>query len=123
MVVGYLLGTFDMLNIADLDVIAQARSRSSRLVLGVHTDEAARLLAGLPPVVPLEERLTLLRHVRGVDEVVVHEQTEAAASAAAVFTVRADDGGPDAELLTPRRVSTSAVLRRALEPGAAEDVA
>jgi cytidyltransferase-like protein len=123
MVVGYLLGTFDMLNVADLDVIAQARARCSHLVLAVHTDEAASRLTGMRPVVPLDERLTLLQHLRGVDEVVVHEQADGSASAAVVFIVRDDEDLPTAELLTPRRASASIVLRRALDPTAAEDVA
>lgn len=123
MVVGYLLGTFDMLNVADLDVIAQARSRCSHLVVAVHTDEVARRLTGLAPVVPLEERLALLQRVRAVDEVVVHEQAAAPAPGAVVLTVRSEETLPDAELLTPRRVSASAILRRALNPDVVEEVA
>jgi cytidyltransferase-like protein len=123
MVVGYLLGTFDLLNVADLDVIAQARSRCSHLVVAVHTDEGASRLNGMPPVVPLDERLALLGHVRGVDEVVVHEQADRLPSGAVVLSAGFDDALPDAEPLTPVRTTTSAVLRRALDPSAAEDVA
>lgn len=122
MVVGYLLGTFDMLNVGDLDVLAQARLRCARLVVGVHTDEAAAELSGRPPVVPLEERLTLLRHVRGVDEVVVHEHADGSGSATVLLTVDGDGYLPAAEVLSARRVSASATLRRALDPLSAERV-
>ncbi|WP_375431113.1 adenylyltransferase/cytidyltransferase family protein [uncultured Friedmanniella sp.] len=116
MVIGYLLGTFDLLNVGDLDVLAQARLRCSHLVVGVHTDDAVAAVAGRPPVVPLNERLALLSHVRGVDQVVVHEQSATAATADVVLTVDGEGLLPAAEVLSPRRCSASATLRRALDP-------
>lgn len=130
MTIGYAVGSFDLLNVRDLDVIRQASDRCTRLVLGVHTDEAAEALDGRRPVVPLVERVGLLRHVRGVDEVVVHEESAAAAGADVVFGVDPADLADlpaDAELLLPRRDTASAVLRAALggsaEASGAEAVA
>ena len=73
MSVGYLADSFDLINVRDLDLIAQARARCTRLVVGVFTDEHAEWLFGRRPVVPLSERMAVLRHVRGVDEVVAHD--------------------------------------------------
>ena len=39
MSVGYLADSFDLINVRDLDLIAQARARCARLVVGVFTDE------------------------------------------------------------------------------------
>lgn len=122
MALGYAVGSFDLLNVRDLDVISQASARCSRLVLGVHTDEAASALYGRRPVVPLVERIALLQHVRGVHEVVVHEESEVATTADLVFLVDPADapGLPAAaELLVPRRDTASHVLRAALSGGAA----
>ena len=60
MTVGYFVGSFDMLDVVDLDLIAQARSQCSRLIVGVYTDAAVADTVGRPPVMPLSERMTLL---------------------------------------------------------------
>lgn len=39
MSVGCLADSFDLINVGDLDLIAQAGARCSRLVVGVFTDE------------------------------------------------------------------------------------
>lgn len=121
MPVGYLCGAFDLLNVRDLDLIDQARSRCRRLVLGVLTDDQVARLTGRAPVVPLVERMALLQHVRGVDLVVRHgEPSEVGAS----VTLAATPGAlPGAELLTPRRETASPMLRVALRPAAAAAVA
>ena len=121
MSVGYLADSFDLINVRDLDLIAQARARCSRLVVGVFTDDYAEWLFGRRPVVPLSERIAVLQFVRGIDEVVAHED-ESDHGAADVVLFAADDAPRDlAEhtvWLTPGRRSESVVLRNAL---AAED--
>ena len=72
MTVGYFAGSFDLLDVGDLDLIAQARSRCSRLIVGVYTDDHIAETVGRLPVMPLSERMTLLDHLRDVDEVIVH---------------------------------------------------
>lgn len=120
MAVGYLADLFDLLNVRDLDLIAQARAACAHLVLGVLTDDYAEAVHGRRPVVPLEERMALLRHVRGVDEVVAHDSPWPlrAETAAVVFT--AEDGHVghrrDTVRLQPQRRSESPVLRQALQP-------
>ena len=126
MSVGYLADSFDLINVRDLDLIAQARARCTRLVVGVFTDEHAEWLFGRRPVVPLSERMAVLRHVRGVDEVVVHDGG-AAQAAPNVVHFAADDARRDlmdeAVWLTPRRRSESVVLRNVLAPADQEAVA
>lgn len=123
MSVGYLADSFDLLNVRDLDLIAQARERCSHLILGVYADEFVEQTTGRTPVVPLHERMAVLSHVRGVAEVVVHDPTTAGADPTVLQLVSADGAAPapvDGILLTPARASRSAVLRNALRPVATE---
>ena len=67
--VGRLTGAFDLVTVAQLDVIEQARSRCDRLVARVLTDEQVRRIEGLDPVMPLDERVSLVAALRVVDDV------------------------------------------------------
>ena len=127
MSVGYLTDSFDLINVRDLDVIEQARELCSRLVVGVFTDAYAEELFGRAPVVPLAERIAVLQHIRGVADVMV---VDSDASMPGVETdlhfAVSDVPGPQPRgttLLTPRRLSTSPVLRNALRPVEDEAVA
>jgi phosphopantetheine adenylyltransferase len=124
MSVGYLAQAFDLINVRDLDLIGQAADRCSRLVIGVYTDEYAEELYGRRPVIPLAERVTLVSHVRGVDEVVVHDE-EIPVGDVVTFTVADQPGsGAHTVVLEARRVTSSVRLREALEPvGRGEAVA
>lgn len=116
---GYLGGSFDLLNVAHLDVIKQARARCSRLVVGVFSDQQVGDLTGRPPVVPLEERVALVRHVRGVDEALVHDPDRPVAGGPYAAFAFDDDSSPeasDATRLEPRSQTSSPVLRAALAP-------
>lgn len=124
MSVGYLAASFDLLNVADLDVIAQAGSRCDGLVVGVFPDQLVEDLTGRPPVVPLSERIALVRHVRGVREAVVHEPGRARGVGADVVFSSVDAPAPaGGVVLTPARRTSSAALRAALRPAADEAVA
>ena len=118
--------SFDLLNVRNLDVIAQAGSHCTELVVGVFTDELVEDLTGRPPVVPLGERLALVQHVRGVQEAVVHEPERARGLGADVVFAVVDEPAPavaDAVALTPARETSSAALRAALRPALDEAVA
>ncbi len=113
---GYLACAFDLINVRDLDLIAQAREHCTRLVVGVYTDEYVTDVAGAPPVVPLSERLALVSHIRGVDEAVSHASAAPDMAGWVVFTVEGAPGPQPAGavVLSPRRESSSDVLRDAL---------
>ena len=116
---GYLARSFDLINVSDLDLISQARQLCSRLVVGVHSDELVTRLTGRPPVVPLSERVALVAHVRGVDEVLVHEGDSAPADPDMVVFVDRDlpsSGATNLIRLDSARFTESAALRLALEP-------
>ncbi|HJO05296.1 MAG TPA: D-glycero-beta-D-manno-heptose 1-phosphate adenylyltransferase [Acidobacteriota bacterium] len=67
-------GCFDLLHPGHLEGLRQARALGDRLVVGVNSDESVRQLKGADrPVVPLAERLELLRAIRWVDYVVAFD--------------------------------------------------
>jgi glycerol-3-phosphate cytidylyltransferase len=65
--VGYAPGAFDLFHIGHLNLLRHARSRCDYLVAGVVSDEMAERAKGRPPVVPLTERLEIVRSLRYVD--------------------------------------------------------
>ncbi|HET6634282.1 MAG TPA: adenylyltransferase/cytidyltransferase family protein [Streptomyces sp.] len=65
--VGYAPGAYDLFHIGHLNLLRHARDRCDHLVAGVVSDEMAERAKGRPPVVPLIERLEIVRSVRFVD--------------------------------------------------------
>jgi hypothetical protein len=119
MTVGYLAGDFDLINVRDLDVIAQASQYCSRLVVGVFSDEFAERHRGRRPIVPLVERMALVSHVRGVHSVVVHDDTTSLDSEVRCFRVAGEEPlGDDSDswVLQSSRHTASAILQEALQP-------
>lgn len=102
--VGRLTGAFDLMTVAQLDVIAQARGRCGRLVARVHTDAQVERLEGLAPVMPLDERLSLVAALRDVDDVdVATDDNPPGQSGRGLAYVFADATSPTlGEVLRPR---------------------
>jgi glycerol-3-phosphate cytidylyltransferase len=69
-VVGYVPGAFDMFHIGHLNILRRARDHCDYLIVGVVTDEVLFAAKGKHPVVPHAERLEIVAHIQGVDEVV-----------------------------------------------------
>lgn len=68
--VGYAAGAFDLFHIGHLNLLRHAKSQCDVLVAGVVSDEMLRLTKGIDPIVPLAERLEIVRSVRFVDSAV-----------------------------------------------------
>lgn len=120
MAVGYLAHSFDLINVRDLDVIAQAARLCSSLVVGVLSDELVERQYGRPPVVPAVERLALVARVRGVATVLEHTGAPLPRelSEAQIFVVGGEPAvhGLAGTALAAARESASEVLRTALRP-------
>lgn len=67
--VGYAPGVYDMFHIGHLNILRRAAERCDRLVAGVVSDEMALQAKGRLPVVPLAERLEIVRSIDCVDDV------------------------------------------------------
>ncbi|MFI6146227.1 adenylyltransferase/cytidyltransferase family protein [Streptomyces sp. NPDC051109] len=65
--VGYAPGAYDLFHIGHLNILRHARSQCDYLVAGVVSDEMAELAKGRRPMIPLVERLEIVRSVRYVD--------------------------------------------------------
>jgi glycerol-3-phosphate cytidylyltransferase len=68
--IGYVPGVYDMFHIGHLNVLRNARLHCDHLIAGVVSDEMAERAKGRRPVVPMVERLEIVRSIRYVDEVV-----------------------------------------------------
>jgi glycerol-3-phosphate cytidylyltransferase len=68
--VGYAPGVYDLFHIGHLNLLKHAKSQCDHLIAGVVSDEMSQLTKGVTPVVPLQERLEIVRHIACVDEAV-----------------------------------------------------
>jgi glycerol-3-phosphate cytidylyltransferase len=68
-IVGYAPGVYDMFHVGHLNILKHAKSKCDFLIAGVVSDEMTELAKGRPPVVPLAERMEIVRHISYVDDV------------------------------------------------------
>jgi glycerol-3-phosphate cytidylyltransferase len=68
--IGYAPGVYDLFHIGHLNLLARARGHCDHLIAGVVSDDLAAAAKGRAPVVPLAERLEIVRNIRCVDEAV-----------------------------------------------------
>lgn len=68
-VVGYAPGAYDLFHIGHLNLLRRAAHRCDVLIAGVVSDEMLLLSKGRMPVVPLAERMEIVRSLRFVDDV------------------------------------------------------
>jgi glycerol-3-phosphate cytidylyltransferase len=68
--VGYAAGAFDLFHIGHLNILKHAKNECDYLIAGVVSDEMLRLSKGVDPVIPLAERIEIVRHIAYVDEAV-----------------------------------------------------
>jgi glycerol-3-phosphate cytidylyltransferase len=68
-VVGYAPGAYDLFHIGHLNILKHAAENCDRLIAGVVSDEMLLQSKGRLPVVPLAERMEIVRNLRFVDDV------------------------------------------------------
>ena len=68
-VIGYAPGAYDLFHIGHLNLLKHAAQHCDHLIAGVVSDEMLVLAKGRPPVIPLAERMEIVRSLRVVDEV------------------------------------------------------
>ena len=65
--IGYAPGAFDLFHIGHLNLLRRAKERCEFLIAGVVADEVLIEHKKVTPVIPLAERLEIVRNVRFVD--------------------------------------------------------
>ena len=68
-VIGYAPGAYDLFHIGHLNLLRHARAHCDHLVAGVVSDEVLLLTKGRAPVIPLAERMEIVRSLSIVDDV------------------------------------------------------
>jgi glycerol-3-phosphate cytidylyltransferase len=71
--VGYAPGVYDMFHVGHLNILRNARLECDYLIAGVVSDEMTERAKGKTPVIPLTERLEIVRSIRYVDEAVAED--------------------------------------------------
>ena len=65
--IGYVPGAFDLFHIGHLNILRQAKENCDYLIAGVSSDDVLIQHKGVTPVVPLLERLEIVRNIRYVN--------------------------------------------------------
>lgn len=74
--IGFAPGVYDLFHVGHLNILREARQHCDWLVAGVTSDDLAASLKGHAPVVPLAERLEIVRSLRYVDDAVVEADVD-----------------------------------------------
>lgn len=68
--VGYTTGVFDLFHIGHLNILKRAKEQCEYLIVGVSTDEVVKGYKHKAPVIPFEERISIVKAIQYVDQVV-----------------------------------------------------
>ena len=76
MILGYTTGVFDLFHIGHLNILRRAREKCDKLIVGVTTDELLKVYKNKSPIIPFEERISIVKSIKYVDEVVPQENMD-----------------------------------------------
>ena len=74
--VGYVTGVFDLFHVGHLNILREAKKRVSYLVVGVSTDTLAESYKSKSPVIPLADRVEIVKSIKHVDQVVIQSSLD-----------------------------------------------
>ncbi len=72
----YTVGTFDLLHIGHLDLLEYCKTLGDKFVVGVASDEVVASYKRNVPVIPLDQRMRMLKSLDCVDDVVSYDKLE-----------------------------------------------
>ncbi len=67
--IGYTTGVFDLFHVGHLNILRRASMECDYLIVGVTTDELSLERKKKAPIIPFEERMSIVESIRFVDEV------------------------------------------------------
>lgn len=68
--VGYTTGVFDLFHVGHLNILKRAKEQCDILIVGVSTDELTFSYKGKKPIIPFEERVSIVEAIKYVDQVI-----------------------------------------------------
>ena|SRR3989344_3065409 len=74
--VGYTTGVFDLFHIGHLNLLKNAKRYCDKLIVGVTTDDLSVAFKNKRPIMPLDERMEIVRSIKYVDEVIIQESMD-----------------------------------------------
>lgn len=80
MIIGYTAGAFDLFHIGHLNLIKKSKQHCDYLIVGVTSDELIQQTKNKMPVIPLTERLEIIKSLKYVDRVVVQNNLDKVAA-------------------------------------------
>jgi len=72
----YTVGTFDLLHVGHLDLLEYCKTLGDKFVVGVASDEVVGSYKKNVPVIPLEQRMRMIKALKCVDDVVSYSKLE-----------------------------------------------
>ena len=72
----YTVGTFDLLHVGHLALLEYCKTLGDKLVVGVASDEVVASYKRNVPIIPLNQRMQMLKALRCVDAVVSYEKLD-----------------------------------------------
>ena len=74
-IIGYTAGVYDLFHIGHLNLLKKAKENCDKLIVALTTDELVTY-KGKTPVIPLNERIEIVKAIRYVDEVVIQDDLD-----------------------------------------------
>ena len=74
--IGYTTGVYDLFHVGHLNILKKAKSECNYLIVGVTTDELSLKRKNKTPIIPLEERMEIIKNFSFVDKVVVQDNMD-----------------------------------------------
>ena len=74
-IIGYTAGVYDLFHVGHLNLLKKAKENCDKLIVALTTDELVKY-KGKTPVIPLSERMEIVRAIRYVDDVVIQDDLD-----------------------------------------------